>query len=110
VLVTWYDNLSDEIPCRAEEAATDLTKRGQPTNTLTAVCSYVCLKVYTVLCGHRYSIHHITYCTWAIPVEPLHQLAMNDDLDEATSSSEQEHAPWLPIPSRAISVVEHPSN
>jgi hypothetical protein len=31
-----------------------------------------------------------------------------DDRGEVTPPSEQQHAPWLPIPSRAISVVEHP--
>jgi general transcription factor 3C polypeptide 5 (transcription factor C subunit 1) len=33
---------------------------------------------------------------------------MNNDLDVSGAGSEEQHAPWLPIPSRAISVVEHP--
>lgn len=35
--------------------------------------------------------------------------SLDSDQDrELTTSDEQRHAPWLPIPSRAISVVEHP--
>jgi hypothetical protein len=33
---------------------------------------------------------------------------MNDQEQQVTANTEQPHAPWLPIPSRAISVVEHP--
>jgi general transcription factor 3C polypeptide 5 (transcription factor C subunit 1) len=30
-------------------------------------------------------------------------------MDNAASTTENQHAPWLPIPSRAVSVVEHPA-
>ncbi|KAH7079589.1 RNA polymerase III transcription factor IIIC subunit-domain-containing protein [Paraphoma chrysanthemicola] len=33
---------------------------------------------------------------------------MNSDHDANGAAGEEQHAPWLPIPSRAISVVEHP--
>jgi general transcription factor 3C polypeptide 5 (transcription factor C subunit 1) len=33
---------------------------------------------------------------------------MNNEQDAGDISDQHQHAPWLPIPSRAISVVEHP--
>ncbi|KAH8641084.1 transcription factor tfiiic complex a box associated subunit sfc1 [Alternaria alternata] len=30
-------------------------------------------------------------------------------MENATSTTGNQHAPWLPIPSRAVSVVEHPA-
>jgi general transcription factor 3C polypeptide 5 (transcription factor C subunit 1) len=31
-----------------------------------------------------------------------------DSNTTASDEQQQQHAPWLPIPSRAVSVVEHP--
>jgi hypothetical protein len=33
---------------------------------------------------------------------------MTTEQDMVDATTQQRHAPWLPIPSRAISVVEHP--
>lgn len=34
---------------------------------------------------------------------------MSDEQPTHTANGESQHASWLPIPSRAISVVEHPA-
>jgi general transcription factor 3C polypeptide 5 (transcription factor C subunit 1) len=42
-------------------------------------------------------------------VSKLDNLRRAINMDSAASTTEAQHAPWLPIPSRAVSVVEHPA-
>jgi hypothetical protein len=39
---------------------------------------------------------------------PHHSPTMNNEHEAVTPGDEQQHAPWLPIPARSISAVEHP--
>jgi hypothetical protein len=70
--------------------------------------AHMCAWQYMPYCEDRTTRYTASYTARARSLPRLRRPAMNDDLGEVTSPSEQQHAPWLPIPSRAISVVEHP--
>ena len=74
------------------------------------------LKLPTAPLGHD-TINRADYKNHQIPavqrkLQPpsvyQHPTTMNSEDDVIDPSDKQQHAPWLPIPSRAISVVEHP--